>query len=220
MTSRRISDDNNLFRHSVYPTSFQGKTFAREKLLKLYDEVNGAERLIVASVAWERYLPTTKYIHLYGCRLASKRNDKARRENKFKEKSRQIYCGAYQIEARAVRAIVDELPEILRADVVHQIEDGEIAHTALQFYLISEEFDVEATKTAIIDRLWNASYGPLRHVCECDKDLTAHPSSTLTVAPHGEYSDKRSYASHLASLIRFLVLNWLWINAPSTAPFL
>ena len=179
-----VPDDNNLFRHSVHPTSFKGNNFAPEKHLKLND-VNGDERLIEASVAWQRYLPTTEHVHLYGCKLAFKRNEKARNNGKFKEKSRQVYCGAYQIKAHAVRSIINELPEILNADVLHQIEDGEIAHIALLFRLEVGDFDVEAIKTAIIDRLCNASCGPLRHVCDCDRDLADHPSSKLPDAPMG-----------------------------------
>ena len=156
-----VPDDNNLFRHSVHPTSFKGNNFAPEKHLKLND-VNGDERLIEASVAWQRYLPTTEHVHLYGCKLAFKRNEKARNNGKFKEKSRQVYCGAYQIKAHAVRSIINELPEMDVGD-----------------------FDVEAIKTAIIDRLWNASCGPLRHVCDCDRDLADHPSSKLPDAPMG-----------------------------------
>lgn len=205
-----VPDDNNLFRHSVYPTSFRGRNFAPEKLLKLNDEVNGEEKLIVASVAWERYMPTPKYVHLYGCKLAFKRNEKARREGKYKEKNRQFYCGAYQIKVRAVRALINLVPEILCADVIHQIEDGAIAHTALKFHLRLGEFDVEATKTAIIDRLWNASCGPLTHICECDHDLKDHPSSILLDAPSGTYSDSRHFISRLGAVIRFHVLNWLW----------
>src|SRR5216684_3400681 len=107
-----IPERDNLFRHSVYPPSFRGKRFARGKLLTLYD---GEGHSLLASLAWERYIPTARHVHAYGCRLAAKRNESQRAKGAYRERSRQIYCGVYQLKANAVRALADTdgLSEIL-----------------------------------------------------------------------------------------------------------
>jgi hypothetical protein len=95
------------------------------------------------------------------------------------------------------------------AEVVHHIEDGEIAHTAVRIMPMPDA-DIENTKTAIIDRLSNLWTGPLRHTCECDEDIDPHPSFALTVPPAGEYFDTRSHLSILWYLFRFWACYWVW----------
>ena len=208
----RIPDDDNLFRQSIHPVSFKGKAFVWEKCLKLYDLSDGS---LLASLTWERYAPTEELIHSIGCRLAFRRNEKKRAEGKLKDKDRQVYCGAYQLKGKAIRdlSVKDGLDEVLSADIVHHIEDGEIAHTDLRIVLKpGVAADIEGTKTAIVDRLWNDCSGPLRHICDCDKGMAEHPSSSLTDAPAGAYSDTRSRWVRVWCVVRFEICNWLWRN--------
>jgi hypothetical protein len=196
-----VGDGDNLFRHSIYPVSFKGKSFAPEKLLRLVTEPDGS---ILTSVAWERYAPTAKYVHEYGCRTALRRNEKKRAGGKFKEKDRSVYCGAYHLKARTIRALVaaENLDEISSADIIHNIEEGEIAHADLRVVL-KPGSDIEGTKTAIIDRLWNAGSGPLFHRCDCDRDIAQHPNHSLSTPPGGAYLDSRTSISRIWYLIRF-----------------
>ena len=210
-----IPDGDSLFRQSVYPIAFRGSRYAHQKLLKLnYDEGSGS---LLASVTWERFVPTPELIHGYGCRLAFRMNEKERTRtaDKLKEKNRRVYCGAYELKGKAIRALAnsDELNEILSADVIHRVEDGEIAHTDLRIILRLERVvNIEGTKTAIVDRLWSNCSGPLRHICDCDKGMAEHPSSSLTDAPAGAYSDTRSFFFRLWYIVRFQICNWLWRN--------
>jgi hypothetical protein len=78
----RIPDRASLFRHSVYPLSFKGKRFSSQKLFMLYSNP-GTGNDVIASVAWQKYLPTEQHIHGYGCRLAFKINEKKRQDGRF-----------------------------------------------------------------------------------------------------------------------------------------
>jgi hypothetical protein len=208
MTCRRIADGDTLFRHSIHPVSFKGRVFVWEKCLHLVDRPDG----FLGSLAWERYLPTSELIHEYGCRLALRRNQKKRAEGRYKDKDRQIYCGAYQLRRRAIRNLgsADGLDEILYADAVHRIEEGEIAHTDLLIVLRPvENLHPEGTKTAILDRLWNASSGPLRHTCDYDQDIPEHPKLRLATAPAGPYSDTRSNLFRLWCFLRYHICKWV-----------
>src|ERR1700675_1825275 len=135
-----------LFRHCIFPLAFGGKSAFRQDLFwKLYD---GEPGVIEASVAWERFVPTFQYVHDYGCRLALKMNVTQQKKGKFSEKSRRVYCGAYITSVDAVRSLVgaDNLPEITSADVLHKIEDGELAHAAVLIKVREDQSDIEGTK--------------------------------------------------------------------------
>ena len=204
----RVRNNDNLFRHCIHPVSFRGPRFAPEKLIKIYDEPDGS---LLASLAWERFVPNAELLHGYGCRVALRINDKARAEGRYKESRRHIYCGGYQLRADSVRALTNDLSEIAFADVVHHIEDGEIAHADLIIVLkVADGLDIENTKTAILDRLWNSNRGPLKHICNCDKEIAPHPSLSLPTAPCGGYSDNRSHILRLWFIIRYRVYHWLW----------
>jgi hypothetical protein len=210
MRYRHIPDSDSLFRYCIYPLSFKGKQFAWEKLVHLkYCQDKGTLR---GSLAWERYVPTTKHVHGYGCRVASYMNDDLRTHGRSLEKNRRIYCGAYRLNGSAVSALAttNALDEISSSEVVHHPENGEIAHTDLRISLNRGDFDVEATKTAIVDRLWNACSGPLKYTDICDQDIKTHPSSALNTPPAGPYSDTRSQLYRVWSLIRFQICNWVW----------
>jgi hypothetical protein len=208
----RIRNGNSLFRHCIYPISFNKKTssFAYEKMWYLQIQSDGAFH---GSLAWERYVPTAEYVHGYGCRLASGINTRKKEAGKFKEKDRHFYCGAYQVRGQAVRALasIAGLDEIASTNVVHQVEAGEIAHADLRIFL-KPGIDVEGTKTAIVDRLWNASSGPLRHRCESDLNTLAHHNSDLTEAPAGQYHF-RLWIIRVFWILRFRILNWLWLRS-------
>jgi len=209
MRYRRIPDSDSLFRCCIHPNSFKGKQFARGKLLNLQHDLD--KGTILGSLAWERYVPTTKHVHGYGCRVRFIIIENRRAKGQ-PESTRYIYCGAYQLNGSAVRALAtaDALNEISSADVVHHIENKEIAHTDLIISLKPGDFDVQNTKTAIVDRLWNAYSGPLKYIDVCDQDIKPHPSSYLSTPPAGPYSDTRSYLYRLWSLIRFRIYSWIW----------
>jgi hypothetical protein len=186
MPGSGIPDDDELFRHSVRPHGFKRDTFSPRGLFKLYDQADGS---LLASVAWRHFLPTDDDVHGYGCRLASKQNAKLELDARLTNKTRRIYCGAYQLTAAAVRnlASIAELTEVAFADVSHNPEDGEIAHTDLRVQFRGMPADIEGTKTAILDRLWAVIRGPLRHVCPSDSDILAHPNLTMIEPPSGPY---------------------------------
>ena len=183
--------------------SFKGAAFASDKFWRLFDESDGS---LLGSLAWERYAPTLQHVHEHGCRTALKRNEKKRNEGTFKEKNRQVYCGAYQIRAKVIRNLpADKLAGVQSADVVHHIEEGEIAHTDLRIVPAQgpAPFDIETTKTVVVDRLWRACTGPITHICAEDRDLLAHPNTNLPTPPAGEYVDKRWWISRIWYQWRF-----------------
>jgi hypothetical protein len=203
-----VRNSDNLFRHCIHPVSFKSGRFIPEKAIKLYPEPDGA---LLASVVWQRFVPTTELLHDYGCRLADGINEKERAAGTYKQKNRKIYCGAYQLGADAVRALPNHLDEIVFAEVFHHIEEGEIAHADLLIVLkLGIDLNIEGTKTAIVDRLWNSFCGPLKHICDCDKDTELHPSTLLPRAPNGDYSDNRSKILRFWSIVRYRIYCWLW----------
>lgn len=198
----RIPDEDGLFRHIIHPVAFKGGRFNPTKAVHLTTTTDGS---ILGSLAWERYLPTVAHVHNHGCRMAFKRNARAN----FEPKRRQTYCGAYRLNGGAVRALTEDVHEVLSADVIHQPENGEIAHTDLKIVLRSQIFDPEGTKTAIVASLWNSSSGPLTHVCNYDNDVSPHPSVLLATAPGGTYSDNRTWLNRCWFLLRFWILQFL-----------
>lgn len=209
-----IPNGDSLFRHAIYPLPFKSTSsiknsiFVPEKLIKFYDEPNDT---LLASLSWERYVPTSRHVHCHGCRTAFRQNEDLRKSGKFVEKNRRFYCGAYRLTAKDVRNLVSMplLDEIRCADVVHNIEDGEIAHTDLRIVL-KPSTNKDSAKTAIMASLWNACSGPLLHSCECDRGIDIHPSSVLSTHDDKKYRDSRSRLSRLWYVSRFRVLHWLW----------
>lgn len=206
MRPGRISDSALLFRHVIFPIAYKNKRFAYERFIKIYEEHDGT---LLASLAWERYLPTIRHVHDYGLRLAEFMNDAERAKGRYKENSRRIYSGAYQLSARNIRALgaIDGQLAALIAfvDVLHHIENGEIAHTDLIIRLQPDLPDIEGAKTAIVDRLWNLCFGPLRHEMVDGSDITLHSGQQLPTGPSGAYNDKRSLFARYLALIRFKI---------------
>lgn len=209
-----IEDTDLLYRHTLFPLMFSKKEqFQRSKWMRFVTE-NGSGALL-SSLAWHRYVPTHKLLHAHGCRLAAQMNAemlKKRGVPALERKDRRIYCGAYALQADAIRALVGaaNLPEIAGADVMHLVERGEIAHAAIRINLAANTKDVDGTKTAILDRLWNSSRGPLSHVCECDRDVGQHPGARLEVPPAGSQVQQDGFLLRIWQLVRFYVVWWLW----------
>jgi hypothetical protein len=206
----RISDGDNLFRHCIHPNSFRGRSFLPEKFIYIKA---APDRSLHASLVWERFVPTTGLLHDSGCRLALHMNQGAQAGGKYEEENKKIYCGAYQLQANTIRALtgIEGLEEVASADVVHSIEGEEFAHADLRIVLKSGKTpNIEGTKTAIVTYLWAAYRGPLKHVCDCDKDAKEHPSSALGVPPRGRYSDTRSSIFRAWSIVRYHICFWIW----------
>ena len=203
MGFRYIPDGDNLFRHAVYPLCYRGKQFVGQKFLRFVDGPNGSLR---SSLAWQKYAPSTNDVHRHGCRIASSMNENLKTRAKYSITKRRFYCGAFELQARAIRALprMAGLREVLSVHVFHHIEGGELAHADLVIILNQDLVtDLEGTKTAIVDRMWNASAGPLRHTCDCDKDVAEHPNVNLGEAPNGPYVDSRSRWLRIWHVFRF-----------------
>jgi hypothetical protein len=204
-----ISDEDNLFRATIHPLAFKSKNrFNHGRVFYLDFKADGS---LLGSLIWERYAPSTRYIHEYGCRLAFGQNQRYRDEGK--EKYRRVYCGSYTLSAKAIRMLpkLEMLNEVLtHADVVHHVEAGEIAHADLKISVKATHHNDEGTKTAIIDRLWHSCRGPLSHKCECDHNIDSHPSSNLELPPQGEYSDTRSSFTRCWHIVTFVIINFVW----------
>jgi hypothetical protein len=203
MKRTRVPDRDNLFRHAVHPVTFKSKRFAAEKFIHLVEQKDGS---LLASLAWERFLPRSIDVHKYGCRLASSRNAIPT------SRKRSVYCGAYHLKARTIRALPSEqdLREVTSIEIEHKVEHGEIAHIDLRFVIRGQEdLNIEGSKTAIIAGLWNICSGPMQHVCEGDQDIDPHPSSLLMVPFRGPYNDDRSALKRWYCRIMCHVYRWL-----------
>ena len=201
-----IPPRDNLFRGAHHPVAFQKRVFRHAKFIKLYVGEDDPRR-IEASFVWDRYAPTPSLVHAHGCRVSAGRNHR-------QPTKRDVYCGFYQLVARHVRSLaaIAGLPEVATADVVHQIENNELAHAACIIRLHDEidEEAIEGIKTVIADRLWSGCRGPLTHSCKMDRDLDPHPNGSLEEAPLGHYSDDRSVAQRALCLVRYGLLVVLW----------
>ena len=204
-----IPNGDNVFRHSIFPNGFPKNRFSHRGIIKFFDRPDGS---ILGSVTWQRFFPTTEHVHEYGCRLAAKQNRGLVKRGEYNEKRRRVYCGAYQFTAQSVRALatIPELNEIAYAEVIHHPEDGEIAHTDLRVIFKETPANVATTKTAIIDRLWAASCGPLAHVCDCDTDVIEHPNRSLIDPPGGAYVDHRGSYLRLWRIVRLKLCEFFY----------
>jgi hypothetical protein len=208
-----VPSGDNLFRGAHHPVAFQKAVFRRAKFMKLYWDPKKPS-LIEASFVWDKYAPTQALVHAYGCRVSAARNN--RRPDR-----RDVYCGAYHLKAAQVcrLAATPGLEEIATAEVVHQVENNEIAHVAslIRLHHAADEEGIEGVKTAIVDRLWNGCSGPLKHTCDPDGDLDPHPSNSLELAPLGLYVENRTRLQRAWSLVRYCILVFIWKLRSSTA---
>src|SRR5438046_1695946 len=98
----RIRNRDYVYRHCVFPLAFRkNKYFDERNLFRLYD--GATPGVIETSFVWERLAPRPELVHAYGCRRASKLNQKLREEGRFKEDRRRVYCGSYALRTRSVR---------------------------------------------------------------------------------------------------------------------
>lgn len=202
-----IPDGDDLFRATIHPLAFKSRNrFIHERVFHLQFR----DGSLIGSVAWERYVPSTRHVHDFGCRLAFGQNQKYRDEGN--EKYRRIYCGSYALSAEKIRMLpkTEYLDEVTAADVVHHVEAGEIAHADLKISVKASHYDDEGTKTAILDRLWQSCRGPIPHKCNCDQNIDSHPSLNLDSPPQGAYIDKRSSLTRSWQIARFVIINWCW----------
>jgi len=206
----RVADTDSLFRLSTHPIAFKIQkkklVFASAKVMNIKKQDDGSW---ASSFAWERYVPTTELVHDYGCRLSLGINNAARNSGTYEDSTRNIYCGAYQLRASDVRELPTAVDDVVSADVYHLIENDEFAHAHLRV-ILGGKLPIEGTKTAILVRLWEACYGPLTHVCDCDKQIDPHPYLALEPGPQGPYHDTRSRFERWRAVMGFRVCNWLW----------
>lgn len=207
-----IRSGDSLYRQCVFPAAFSKSTaFLRDRFWHLVGEKG--DDVIETSVAWQRLAPSLRYVHGYGCRLAQSQTSNMRASGQLHQPPR-IYCGAYQFNGDAVRALkgAKNLSEVETADVVHRIENnGELAHAALIVRLRRPATNIEATKTAIIVSIWAKTVGPLRHVCACDKDLgDLHPSLKMEDAPKGTQEEHRRLIQRVWHQVRFQFDRIVW----------
>jgi hypothetical protein len=182
----KIPGGDELYRHAVHPAFLSKKQFAIGKFWN-FGDTSGT--VIEASLIWRRFAPVWQYVHSSGCDLAAARNARQNAKGSLTPKNRSAYCGAYGLKAKAIRNLsrIEGYPEVVGAQVVHKVEDTDIAHAALLFRIDANTTNVEDVKTAIFDRLWRSTRGPAKHVCECDTDIQPHPSEKLDLAPGGNY---------------------------------
>jgi hypothetical protein len=197
-----------LFRPAVFPLFNKKKDFDSHLFWNLQDD----GQMIEGSLVWERLAPLPGYVHAYGCRLARRFNDAEKRKGNLKNAHR-MYCGCYQLNVDAVRALpgTPNLLEIATADVVHKIEDsGELAHAAVVIRLKAAQGNLEGVKTAIMDRLWRAARGPLAHVCQEDEAAREHLAQLLPAGPNGPFVDARSGLRRGVCYMRFQLDRLVW----------
>ena len=194
-----ISNGDSLFRPAVHPLAFRNKRFHRLQYFKMYTMLDGS---LQTSVVWEKLAPASRFVHGFGCRLARKMNTEQIVKQKDPDR---IYCGFYEFPTQLVRSLpdMDGLEELASSDAIHAVEGDEIAHANFIVILKSTALDLEGTKTAIIDRIWNGCHGPATHCCECDLGVINHPMSLLPVPPLGKYEDKRTRTTRMLHILRF-----------------
>jgi hypothetical protein len=202
-----LPQTDNVFRGAHHPIVFKKSIFRPGPFLRLYNEQN--PRLIEASFVCQRYAPELCYVHSYGCRNSRERNRRRR------SGEGDVYCGAYQLKVATVRGLPNTVGlthVVVTMDIVHQIENDQIAHAALKIELNQNvpEAAIEGIKTAIVDRLWRWSHGPVLHRCKTDRKLVPHPNTLLPTGPAGAYIEDRTIRTRIWYLVRFWFLLAAW----------
>jgi|SRR5580704_9685944 hypothetical protein len=210
MKIRSISVDDEIFRDAIYPFAYTNSPpdkarFRPDKVLKLRDETNADGGITLSSsLTMGALAPNQRELRCHGCRVARRMNEKDKQSDRYKEASRRIYCGSYHIPAGSIGDLATVMSEVTAARVIHEPEDGEVAHVALLADLsVTDSVLVEGAKTKIIHSLWQSSRGPLRHVCGDDADTVNHPSSRLEEPPAGAYAPTRSLFKWIAENLCF-----------------
>jgi hypothetical protein len=210
-----VPDGESVWRSAVFPFAFKPKQkqLHTKSFFKLYTD-QAAPFTAEMSLALGKYAPTLPMVHRFGCRLAASQN---RDLDKRGKRTDRIYCGAYELRAGDIHALrgTANLLEVTRAEVIHAVETGEVAHANLRIE-IDTGGDVEAVeqvKTLIIDRLWHRSAGPEKYVCLCDEKVDPHPSEWMQNGPNGSYVDRRSKAEVVIEVLLYFLYHFprLWI---------
>jgi hypothetical protein len=190
-----IIDDNQvIFRSVHHPVGFirGGKGFSNKKSWNL-KRLNDA---FISSVIWRRYAPSSAMAHAYGCDKSRNRNLNGQRD---------VYCGFYALKAGDLRRISGR-EGVLRFDVEHKIENGEIAHSHVMIFVEDnlDGDDLEEAKTYAVDRLWRSMSGPVLYICDGDRELSPHPAQSMRteVGEKGPYVDDRCGKE--------CVIDWIW----------
>lgn len=199
MCGEIVNDNQVIFRSIHHPFGFGqgGKVFSSKKSwnLKRLDDA------FVSSVVWRRYAPSSAIAHAYGCRMSRNRNLKGLRQP-------DVYCGFYALKVGDLRR-VSRGEGILRLDVEHKIENGEIAHAHVMVFVEDHlgDLDLEEVKTYAVDRLSRLMSGPDLFICEADRHLSPHPTQFMK----GESGGKGPYVDDRCG--NECVLDWIWYRA-------
>ena len=197
MESNFISDCDSLFRHTIFPIMFRNNGhFAAEKVIRFSQE----DGSILASVAWDRYLPNTRQVQRsgFGCRLAVRMNERSQGR---KSAIKLGLCGFISCQPACFGYVAHNRDEIT-VEAEHERETDVISTTKYRLNPFPRP-NVESTKTAVIDRMWNGFSGPSNHKCDCDRDIQPHPNSELIPGPRGPYSRLRSRFRRYCCLVKF-----------------
>jgi hypothetical protein len=216
---RGLPDGEQVWRSAVFPVAFKKKKLSQRALFKLYSAENSSF-LLEMSLVREKYAPSLDMMHGFGCRLAAGQNQNLIAKGKDADR---IYCGAYQLRTEDIRRLSEEpqLPEVTKAQVLHIVEDDELAHANMRIEVDTggDEEAIEPVKTLIVDRLWNKSAGPARHICPPDQHVQGHPSTALEDGPNGSYIQKCNARVRvevlLCLLVRYPALR-VWLKACAT----
>lgn len=184
-----IGEDVSLFRGIHYPTAFHDE---RVRVLDTSKSINlnynKSTNTIEASVVWQMLAPRMSDVHRYGRRLSAERQARQKLD---------VYCGVYQVTVARLRekCLDPNAPELTAIDAVHAVEKGELSHANLYFTLAPgiNDADLEDVKTFIVDRMWHALRGPVRHVGPASQYIADHPNEKLHDAPGGAYIDERRW---------------------------
>jgi hypothetical protein len=219
-----VPDGEFVWRSAVFPVAFKKKQLSNKAYFRLYAS-DATPFVLEMSLVREKYAPALFMIHGFGCRLAASRNRALVKDGK---PANRVYCGAYQIKVEDIRSLarLPQLSEVKKAQVLHIVEDSELAHSNMQIEVDTggDEDAIEPIKTLIVDRIWSKSRGPSRHVCRRDKGLADHPSKWLTAGPNGAHVDGRSRLRVFIDVTRCLLglypRLWIRLKAEHTVSWL
>jgi hypothetical protein len=219
----QVPDGEQVWRSAVFPIAFKKKKLSQRALFKLYS-AEASPFLVEMSLVREKYAPSLEMMHGFGCRLAAAQNRNRVADGKAADR---IYCGAYQLRCEDIRRLSEEpqLPEVRNAQVLHIVENDELAHANMQIEVDTggDEEAIEPVKTLIVDRLWSKSSGPAKHICASDTQVQDHPSEALEDGPNGPYAQRSNAWVRVEVLLCILVRHptlRAWLRADAAIKWL
>ncbi len=168
----RLGPSEFLAKCALYPRYLRDGIFASEALLDLGKDGRGSKPPFVISCASRTLLPQVQQVHEFGCRRATKANErKAERLGRNLERPGETchYRGFYDLLVGQVTGIPSNAYKI---EVVLLPEDGEEAHCNI--VLRPEEATKTQLRTERTDILIQISArlrGPTLHISPSDLDL-------------------------------------------------